>query len=319
MALSTAGSAALPGDVEDRAARPAPLYQAITAVIVFGPLVAMGVAGWRLWGHGISGLDVALSVVFFYLSGHGATVGFHRLLTHRSFVASRGLKIALALAGSLAVEGTPISWVANHRRHHAYTDAPGDPHSPYVDGEVGLRGFWHAHCGWLFRAQPTEEARWAKDLVGDADLVVIGRLFPALAVASFVLPGVAGGVAGALLGADGLWSWSAAASAALWAGAVRICVLHHVTWSVNSVCHLFGSRPFVTRAADRSGNVAVLAPLGMGENFHNLHHSCPALARHGVGRFELDSSARLIRWFELAGWATEVRWPTPERLAERRR
>ena len=288
--------------------------QLVTVLLVFGPLVAVGLFSGGVFGRRVSLLDLLLAVGFFMLSGHGVTAGFHRLLTHRSFRAARWLKIGLALAGSLALEGSVISWVANHRRHHAYTDRPGDPHSPFEYGPSAwgqLRGAVHAHMGWLFNLQPTEELRWAPDLVRDPDLVVISRLFPVMVVASLGAPMLIGW---ALTG-----TWIGALDASLWGGAVRIFVLHQATFAVNSVCHLWGRRPFITRETDRARNFAPLAVVSMGESWHNFHHSFPASARHGVDRGQLDSTARLIRWFELLGAAHDVRWPSPDAVERRRR
>jgi stearoyl-CoA desaturase (delta-9 desaturase) len=288
--------------------------QAITALIVFGPLIAVLVLAAGALGRGITLSNLVLAVVLFAISGHGVTAGFHRLLTHRSFKAARWLKITLAVAGSLALEGSVNSWVANHRRHHAYTDRKGDPHSPFEYGTTAvsrLRGAAHAHIGWLFKLQPTDEARWAPDLVRDRDLVIISRLFPLWAVASFALPTLVGWALSR--------SWAGALGGLVWGGAVRIFVLHHATFGVNSACHLWGRRPFVTRESDRATNFAPLAVLAMGENWHNFHHSCPRSARHGVDKGQLDSTARLIRILEKLGAVHDVRWPDRTLLHDRRR
>jgi stearoyl-CoA desaturase (delta-9 desaturase) len=273
-----------------------------TALLVVGPIVAVAVSVPLLWERAISLRDVVLALVLYAVTGHGVTVGYHRLFTHRSFTPKRALKIALGVAGSMAVEGSLIGWVANHRRHHMFSDRKGDPHSPhrYGTGMLGqLRGFAYAHVGWLFVDGGTPAKRFAPDLLRDKDVVTINRLFPAFAVASFVLPFAAGWVlSGSLAGAF---------TALVWAGIVRVALLHHATWSVNSVCHMFGRRPLAV--PDRSSNVAVLAVLSMGESWHNFHHAHPASARHGAGRGQLDSSASLIRLFERAGWATKARWP----------
>lgn len=287
---------------------------AITALIVFGPIVGVVLAAIALFGTGVSALDLVLAVVFYAIAGHGATAGFHRLLTHRSFVAHRGVKIALSLAGSLAFQGSVISWVANHRRHHAYSDRLGDPHSPHLAGDgpmAQLKGAFHAHVGWLFLLQPTDAERWAPDLVGDRDLVVIGQLFPLLCVVSLGFP--------ALLGYAFTGTLSGAIGAFVWAGLVRVFLLQHATFAVNSACHLWGKRPFTTRGGDRATNFAPLALLSMGENWHNLHHAQPRLARHGALRGQLDTTAMLIRVLEVTGLVRDVRWPTPEGLAAGRR
>jgi stearoyl-CoA desaturase (delta-9 desaturase) len=276
---------------------------AITSVIIVAPLIALAYAVVRWWGHGVDLRDTVLASVFYVVVGHGVTVGFHRLLTHRSFSASRPLKIALGILGSMAFQGGPIGWVADHRRHHARADREGDPHSPHGYGtrvSDRARGLWHAHVGWVLHHTPTSWRRYAGDMLGDRDLVIVNRLFPVWCVASLALPfGVGwlfGGVAGGL-------------TALLWAGGVRICLLHHVTWSINSICHTIGRRPFDT--PDKSTNVRLLALVSFGESWHNGHHAFPRSARHGMLRHQCDSSARLIALFERLGWAKDVRWGRP--------
>jgi stearoyl-CoA desaturase (delta-9 desaturase) len=280
----------------------------ITAALVASPLVVLGVGIPFLWGHAIQLRDVIIGVGLYTITGYGITAGFHRLFAHRGFKARRVLKIILATAGSMAVQGSLIGWVANHRRHHMFSDQPGDPHSPYWPsrGQGGhVRGFLHAHLGWLFGTDTTSTRRFAPDMLADPDAVLISRLFPLLAVASLALPFAIGWLwAGTLVGA---------LTALIWAGVLRMALLHHVTWSVNSVCHLFGRRPFGTR--DHSTNFAPLALLSFGESWHNNHHAFPSSARHGIQPHQLDPSAALIRLFELVGWATKVRWPAPGRLA----
>jgi stearoyl-CoA desaturase (Delta-9 desaturase) len=286
------------------------LQRAITGVLVVGPLVGVVFAITMLFGRGVSLFDLILAVSFYAIAGHGVTVGFHRLFTHRSFKAGRGLKILLAVAGSMAFEGSVNSWVANHRRHHAFTDRRGDPHSPYLAGtswSQRIRGGLHAHIGWLFQAQPTDETRWAGDLTRDRDMVIISRLFPVLCLISLGLP--------ALIGWIFTGTGSGALEAFLWAGLVRVFVLHHSTFAVNSVCHIWGQRPDPTRKADRSTNFAPLAILSMGESWHNTHHSNPCMARVGRQPGQLDSSARVIRMLEAVGLAHNVRWSPALRLS----
>jgi stearoyl-CoA desaturase (delta-9 desaturase) len=283
------------------------LQRVITGLLVIGPLVAVVISVPLLWGRAVHPRDLVLAVVLYAVTGHGVTVGFHRLFTHRSFKPTRPLKIALAIAGSMAIEGSIVSWVANHRRHHMFSDTDGDPHSPHGRG-VGvlgqIRGFAHAHVGWLFRGTSSSAERFAPDLLRDPDIALVSRLFPVFAAASLALPFLLGwGLSRTLVG--GL-------TALLWAGLVRMAALHHVTWSVNSVCHMFGRAPWATN--DRSRNFAPLAIVSMGESWHNLHHAHPSSARHGIGRGEYDSSAALIGVFERVGWATKVLWPTAERL-----
>ena len=290
------------------------LRAAVTATIVAVPFTGLGVAVWLAWGRGLNLTDVLMAAVFYVITGLGVTVGFHRLLTHRSFTAAPALRVALAVAGSMSFEGPVIGWVAIHRRHHAFTDQPGDPHSPYRYGTSvagQLRGLAHAHAGWLLRDDPTSPERYAPDMTADRSMRVVSASFPALCVASLALPFAAGWLIGG--------SWRTALLALLWAGLVRVTVLQHVTWSVNSLCHVFGSRPFATRRHDRATNLWPLALVSFGESWHNMHHSDPACARHGAEPGQIDISAAVIRLFERLGWATGVHWPVAARLAARRR
>ncbi|MDP9101937.1 MAG: acyl-CoA desaturase [Actinomycetota bacterium] len=285
--------------------------QVALALFIVVPLLAVLASGAVLWGNGLSWHDLVLAVVFYAISGHGITVGFHRYLTHGSFKANRPLRIALTVAGSLAIEGPATRWVADHRRHHAFSDREGDPHSPWRFGtsfRALAKGLYYAHVGWLFDVEQTDQKRFVPDLLADRDVATVSRWFPGLVAVSLLLPAVIGG----------LWSLSftGALTAFFWASLVRVCVLHHVTWSINSICHTLGNRPFVTR--DKSTNVWPLAVISMGESWHNLHHADPTAARHGVDRFQVDSSARLIWVFEKLGWAHDVRWPRRERLDARR-
>jgi stearoyl-CoA desaturase (delta-9 desaturase) len=264
------------------------------------------------WGRVITTSDVVMAVVFYLFTGFGIAVGFHRFFTHRSFKAHRMLKVVLAVAGSMALEGSLISWVAIHRRHHMFGDQPGDPHSPHRYGHGSsaiFRGFVWAHVGWLFADSPTDNTRFAPDLQRDPDLVRVDRMFPVLAVTSLVLPLPIGWLLTGTVGG--------ALQAFLWAGLIRMAVLHHVTWSINSVCHIWGRRPFTT--SDLSTNFAPLALLSFGESWHNFHHAAPSSARHGALPHQVDPAARVIRLLEKAGWATKVRWPTPAQVAALRK
>jgi stearoyl-CoA desaturase (Delta-9 desaturase) len=275
---------------------------------VIVPFLAFLAAVPVAWGWGLGWTDVVLALAFYYVSGLGITVGYHRLFTHGSFKANRALRIALAVAGSMAIEGPVIRWVADHRRHHAYSDREGDPHSPWRFGSsLGAltKGFWFAHLGWMFDIEHTNREKYTPDLMRDPDLRLIDRMFPVLLLISVLLPGVLGGLI--------TMSWTGALTAFFWASLVRIFTLHHVTWSINSVCHMIGERPFAAR--DKSANFWPLAILSFGESWHNMHHADPTAARHGVLRGQLDTSARLIWLFEKFGWATHVRWPSEQRLA----
>ena len=292
--------------------RSAALRQVVTSTIIFGPLLALGYVVAQAVGGTLPSIPVlALAVACYFVVGHGVTVGFHRLFTHRGFQARRPLKIALAVAGSMALEGSIIGWVAEHRRHHQFTDKPGDPHSPVRPATQRFgraRGFFHAHVGWFYEKQHTSRERFAPDLLADRDIVLIDKLFIPLSVVTLGLP--------FLFGLAITGTFAGALAAFLWAGVLRIALLHHVTWSTNSVCHMFGKRPF--RAGDTSTNFAPLAVLSMGEAFHNAHHAFPSMARHGCDRRQFDSSALMIRMFERFGWATKVRWPDRARLDARR-
>jgi stearoyl-CoA desaturase (delta-9 desaturase) len=290
---------------------PSQAARIVTALVVGIPFIALVLGVIMLWGRGIHLRDLILAIAFYLVVGHGISIGYHRLLAHRSFAACRSLKVAFVALGSMAYEGGPIGWVANHRRHHIFADKAGDPHSPlHRGGGVGgqLRGLWHAHLGWLFTARSTSSRRHAADLLADRDIVVLNAMFPVWCVVSLALPFGLGWLLGGTIGA--------AVSALFWAGLVRVCVLHHATWSINSLCHMFGRRPFVTK--DHSSNVGVLAVVSMGESWHNGHHAFPRSARHGLLHGQLDTSALLIRGFERLGWVGDVHWPTPEAIGNRR-
>jgi len=275
------------------------------------PFVAVLAAVPFAWGWGLGWHDVVIALVFYAVAGHGITVGFHRYFTHGSFRARRWLRVTLALAGSLAIEGPVIRWVADHRKHHAFSDRQGDPHSPWRYGETVpalAKGLWWAHAGWLFDRELTPRDKYAPDLMADPDMRRVEAAFPAIVAFSVLAPALIGG----------LWSmsWQGAVTAFFWASILRIGLLHHVTWSINSICHAIGERPF--RSRDRSANVWWLAILSMGESWHNLHHADPTCARHGVDPGQLDSSARIIWAFERLGWGRDVRWPRRERLENKR-
>jgi stearoyl-CoA desaturase (delta-9 desaturase) len=300
-----------PGGDTPQAERKGKGEQITLGLFIGVPFLALLAAIPVAWGWGLGWHDVVIAVVMYLVAGHGITVGYHRYFTHGSFKASRGLKVALAVAGSLAIEGPVVRWVADHRRHHAFSDREGDPHSPWRYGETIpalAKGFWWAHTGWLFDVEQTPRKKYAPDLIADPDLQRVDRAFPWIVATSLLLPPVVGG----------LWSlsWQGALTAFFWASLVRVSLLHHVTWSINSICHTLGERPF--RSRDKSGNVWWLAVLSLGESWHNLHHADPTCARHGVEKGQVDSSARVIRLFEKLGWATDVRWPQAKRIDARR-
>ncbi len=279
---------------------------------VFIPLLALAAAVPFAWGWGLTGVDIAIGAFFYLVSGLGITVGYHRHFTHGSFKANRGLRTALAVAGSLAIQGSVIKWVADHRRHHKYADAEGDPHSPWRFGDDWrsvAKGLYYAHMAWLYLDEhKTSPKRFAPDLLKDPAIARVDRMFIPLVAVSLAGPALLGGLI--------TMSWWGALTAFFWAGLVRVALLHHVTWSINSICHTIGEENFEVR--DRSRNVWWLAIPSFGESWHNLHHADPTCARHGVLKGQIDISARVIWVFEKLGWATKVRWPNVERLAAKR-
>ena len=270
-------------------------------VATLAPLALVGFAAWRAWGGALRWPDLVALTVSYLLTGLGVTVGFHRLLTHRSFKTSAPMRALLAALGSMAVEGPTIEWVANHRKHHRFSDQPGDPHSPHVDRPQGWRGalagLFHAHVGWILGGDAlADRQRYAKDLLADPVVSFIDRTFLVWVLAGLALPfglGVAltGSVAGGL-------------TALLWGGAVRIFLLHHATFSINSLCHFFGRRRFAT--ADESRNLLWLALPTLGEAWHNNHHAFPTSARHGLRWWQIDPSGWLIAGMERAGLVWDV-------------
>jgi stearoyl-CoA desaturase (delta-9 desaturase) len=249
-------------------------------------------------------------LVMYLLSGFGVTVGFHRMLTHRAFRTSKPVEYLFAALGSMAVQGPVINWVADHRKHHAHTDQDGDPHSPHTGQGAGvmgaLRGLLHAHVGWLFlHTQRGRRDRYAPDLIADPIIRTIDRTFLVWALGGL---GLAFGL-GWLIGG----SVQTGLTGLVWGGGVRMLVVHHVTYSINSLCHFFGRQRYDT--GDESRNLAWLAPLSMGEAWHNNHHAFPTAAGHGQGRWEIDPSMMFIRALERCGLAWDVVRVSPERRA----
>jgi stearoyl-CoA desaturase (delta-9 desaturase) len=287
------------------------LQRRITMVLTVGPLTGVALAIWRLWGTGITTLDLALFGGFYVATGLGITVGYHRLFTHRSFRAAKPLRVALAVCGSMAVQGSIISWCSTHRRHHAYADEYGDPHSPHLATAPGLKGvlsgLWHAHLGWLFDKEGTNAAEWAPDLQSERAIARVDRAFPWLTLATFFLPPL---LALAITGSP-----KSMIGAFIWASLVRIFLLHHVTWSINSICHFYGKEAY--RARDESRNVWPLAPLSFGESWHNNHHAFPWSARLGLRAWQIDPGWYAISIFRALGMARDVKVPSPKQLADR--
>jgi stearoyl-CoA desaturase (Delta-9 desaturase) len=288
-----------PDDIEPVAHETLDRFATGTVSVV--PFLALGVVCWQVWASLLHWSDIAVFAILYILTGLGVTVGFHRLFTHRAFATKRWLRGVFAVCGSAAIEGPVISWVADHRKHHAFSDQPGDPHSPHVDHGVGwrgaLRGLAHAHMGWLFlHTQRGARKRYAPDLLADPVVSFVDRTFLYWAVGGL---GAAFGL-GWLIGG----TLTAALTGLLWGGAVRLLVLHHVTFSINSLCHFFGRRRFDTD--DESRNLAWLSVLSFGEAWHNNHHAFPTSAAHGMRWWEFDSSSLVIRGLEKTGLAWDV-------------
>jgi stearoyl-CoA desaturase (delta-9 desaturase) len=275
------------------------------------PFVAFVAAIVLAWQELVGPLDLAILTVMYVASALGATVGFHRLLTHRSFQTHKATEYVFAILGTLSVQGSVIKWVSDHRKHHAHADADGDPHSPYGHGSgfwASLRGLWHAHMGWLLsRGHQAEADRYAPDLAEDAGMVTISRAFPLIVLAGLAIPFGLGFVLGGGI--------AAALTALLWGGPARVFLFHHATFSVNSICHFFGRRRFDTE--DRSTNVFWLALPSMGEAWHNNHHAFPRSAVHGLRWWEVDPSALVIKAMRRVGLAWNVVEIAPERLREK--
>jgi stearoyl-CoA desaturase (Delta-9 desaturase) len=278
------------------------------AVVV--PFMATLAAIVLFWNRVVSPTDLAILAVMYLATAGGITVGYHRLLTHRSFRTHKATEYLFAILGSMAVQGSVIAWVADHRKHHAHTDVEGDPHSPHVghgEGVAGvLRGLWHAHTGWLLSEHGRADwKKYAPDLYEDRGMRLINRRFVSLVMLGLTLPAAAGYlITGTLAGA---------ATGLLWGGLVRVFFVHHVTWSVNSICHFLGTRRF--EIEDRSTNVFWLALPSLGESWHHNHHAFPRSAVHGLRRWELDPSALVIGAMERVGLAWNVVRIAPERQA----
>jgi stearoyl-CoA desaturase (delta-9 desaturase) len=282
----------------------------VQGISVGAPLIAVVVAGWLAWGGALHWQDLVVFGVMYVLTGLGITLGYHRLFTHRSFKTTRGVRAVLAVLGSMAVQGSVVEWAATHRKHHVHSDQPGDPHSPHIHERPGWRGalsgLLYAHLGWVFRGKDrANPARYARDLLADRDIRLIGRTFPLWVVAGLAISfGLGVALTGSVVG--GL-------TALLWGGGARIFLLHHATFSINSLCHFFGRRRFET--GDESRNLAWLAPITFGEAWHNNHHAFPTSARHGLGRWQFDPSARVIDLLEACHLAWDIVRVPPARQA----
>ncbi|MFN5956382.1 MAG: acyl-CoA desaturase, partial [Planctomyces sp.] len=335
-----------------------PALRTAYAVVIVVPLLALIAAIALLWGPGVQPVHLYLLVGGYILTGLGITIGFHRLFTHKAFTTSRFMTAFWAILGSMAAEGSLFIWCGVHRVHHQFSDTHADPHSPHAvsaravaiaeahaakidahrkasaiagtadasadldhdhhhhdhdDHAPGFRGlvsgFWHAHAGWLFRAHPADMERYIPDLRNDPVLRFVDRFFFLWLAVGLLIPGVIAGLV--------TQTWTGAALGVLWGGLVRILVVHHITRSINSACHLWGARDYVSH--DHSRNNLIFGILGLGEGWHNNHHAFPTSARHGLAWWQFDLSWIIIRGMELVGLARNVRLPSPERLAAKRR
>jgi stearoyl-CoA desaturase (delta-9 desaturase) len=288
-------------------ARPPLRVQIAMLAAVVLPFLGFLAAIVLLWGTAFDWMYLALFVGMYTLTAMGITVGYHRLLTHRAFTAPKPVLAFVAIAGSMAAQGPILYWVATHRRHHQHSDDHGDPHSPHLHGDTiagALKGMVHAHVAWLFRTDHSKLSRYVGDLTRDPFVCRLSRLFPLWVALGLVLPAVFTGLL--------TMSWKGALLGFLWGGLARMCFCHHVTWSINSVCHIWGSQPF--NNGDESRNNPVFGVLAFGEGWHNNHHAFPTSARHGLSWWQLDISYVFIRALEAVGLASNVRVPTDERL-----
>jgi stearoyl-CoA desaturase (Delta-9 desaturase) len=288
------------------------LHRGFVLFNTVAPLVGLVWAIVGLWGWGVTALDLGLLVGLHVLTTLGITVGFHRLFTHRGFRAAPSVRATLAVLGTMAMQGPVLKWCAEHRRHHAYSDTDGDPHSPHIDPDGGawqtVRGLWWAHVGWLFAPITTRPEEWTPDLLDDPIVVRVSRLYVPLVAVSLALP--------AAIGFAVTGTGAGALRAFVWGGLVRIFVQLHTTWSINSICHVFGDEAYDSH--DEARNVWWLSLLSLGESWHNNHHAFPASARHGLDRGQVDVSAWVIERLEGLGLVRDIKVPTPTQRARRR-
>jgi len=285
-----------------------PLLNRIAILVsILLPLAGLIWAMAFAWGWGLGWVELTLLGVMYLATGFGVTVGFHRYFTHKSFETGRVMTAVLGILGSMSVEGPLLHWVSFHRRHHQHSDTEGDPHSPHTHGEglwAVLKGLWIAHAGWMFQRSAKGLERYVPDLMRDPLVRRISKLFPLWVLASMLIPTLLGGLL--------TWSWMGLFLGFVWGGLVRVLLIHHVTWSVNSICHVWGSRPF--RCRDESRNNPIVGVLALGEGWHNNHHAFPTSARHGLRWWEFDASYLVIRLLAQLGLVWNIRTPAPERV-----
>jgi len=279
----------------------------VNLVAILLPFAGLIAAIVWLWGFGVGWVPLVVFAVMYMLTGLGITVGYHRLFTHKSFDTGPVMTAVIGALGSMAVEGPILTWVATHRQHHQHSDGVDDPHSPHAHGAGFLnmiRGLFHAHLGWILRPHAPDLDRYVPDLRRSRLVRFMSATFPVWVVVGLAAPAIAAGLL--------TLSWWGALLGFLWGGLVRIFFVHHVTWSINSVCHLWGARPFDCH--DESRNNAIFGVLGFGEGWHNNHHAFPASARHGLRWWQVDTSYLVIRAMALVGLARNVRTPSAEHI-----
>lgn len=290
------------------------LERRITIAAVTIPFLGFLVAIVLLWNDGVGWLDLAIMAAMYLFTGFGITVGYHRLFTHRSFETKEWVRVTLAIAGSMSLQGAPIHWVADHRKHHDFSDEEGDPHSPHTHEHSGLKGifvgWYHSHMGWLFsRDERASASRYARDLKNDKNMVLVDRLFFLWVLLGLAIPFALGWAIGGSL--------EAGFTAFIWGGLVRIFLQHHATWSVNSICHMYGRQPFET--GDRSTNNWAVAFVALGEGWHHNHHAFPTSARHGLTGRQVDPAYIFIKSLERVGLAWNVRVPGEQAVQKKLR
>jgi stearoyl-CoA desaturase (Delta-9 desaturase) len=292
--------------------KPQLVTKLVTLAIIIIPFAGAIAAPLFAWGWGFGWTDLALLVAMYLLTALGITVGYHRLFVHRSFETYTWNKFLWAIFGSMAVQGSLFSWVGLHRKHHQHSDTPEDPHTPHHHGEgvAGLlEGAWHAHMGWFFQPNPPDLDRYIKDVSSSPPLRIASQLFPVWVALGLLIPAILGGVF--------TLSWKGVLTGLIWGGLVRVFLVHHVTWSVNSACHLWGMRPY--KSEDESRNNFLFGILALGEGWHNTHHAFPTSARHGLRFWQIDVSYWVIRAMQLLGLAWNVKLPSRELQASSRR
>ncbi len=305
------------GRRQEGAEVPPPMPWSVKAAMLtatIGPPVGLIAAIWLLWNTGWVGpLHLGVAVVLYLLTACGITVGFHRLMTHKSFETYNWVRALWMIAGAMSVQGSPLVWCSVHRRHHLRSDQPGDPHSPHLHGETiwgVLQGLAYAQVGWLFAGywSDPQPKRYVPDLLKDPLLVGLDRIYWFWVLLSLALPAAIGGLI--------TLSWHGALLGFLWGGLVRIFLVHHVTWSINSICHVFGTQEY--KSSDQSKNNVICGVLAQGEGWHNNHHAFPSSARHGLKWWQFDSSWLIIKGMEAVGLAWNIRVPTEAQLNAKR-